>query len=153
MLWVIIIILGVALDQITKYIVINNIEFGEMIPVIDKFFYLTYHENKGAAWGILQNGRYFFIALTAIVSAAIAYALYKSTNRLLKFSLSLILAGAIGNFIDRLIKGSVADFLDFYPVNYHFPTFNAADILVTCGTALLAYYLIFVYQEPKKKEV
>jgi len=147
MLWIIIIALIVVLDQVSKYAVVKNIGYGDLIPVIDKFFYLTYYENKGAAWGILQNGRYFFIALTVIVSAFIVYFLYKSDSRLLSFSLSFILGGAFGNLIDRVLKGSVTDFLDFHFGSYHFPTFNAADSFVVVGTAILAYYLIFVYKD------
>lgn len=150
MFWAIIIIAVVVLDQITKYMVMNNIEFGKMIPLIDKFFYLTYHENTGAAWGFMGDvpvARYFFIGLTIIVSIVIARFLYKSENRLLKLSLSFILGGAVGNLIDRILKGSVADFLDFYFGSYHFPTFNAADSFVVVGTFLLAYYLLFIYKE------
>jgi signal peptidase II len=147
MIWVIIVAVIVALDQITKYSVIKSIGFGELIPVIDRFFYLTYYENKGAAWGILQNGRYFFIVLTIIVSVIIAYYIYKSDSKLQSISLSLVLGGAIGNLIDRVYKGGVTDFLDFHFGSYNFPTFNVADSFVVVGTSLLAYYLLFVYKE------
>lgn len=151
MSWVIIIVLIVVLDQATKFLVIKNIEFGSLIPVIDRFFYLTYYENKGAAWGVLQNGRYFFIVLTIIVSVFIAYFLYRSDSRLLSLSLSFILGGAIGNFIDRVVKGSVADFLDFHFGSYNFPTFNVADSFVVVGTIFLACYLLFVYTDSAPK--
>lgn len=147
MLWGIIIVLIVALDQISKYVVVKNINFGDAITIIDKFFYLTYWENKGAAWGIFQNGRYFFIAMTTVVSVIMAYILYKAENKLLKASISMILGGAIGNLIDRILRGSVVDFLDFHFGTYHFPTFNVADSFVVVGTFLLAYYLIFIYKE------
>ena len=150
MFWVIIIAVIVALDQISKYAVIKNIGFGELMPVRDKFFYLTYYENKGAAWGILQNGRYFFTVLTLIVSLIIVYFIYKSDNKLQSISLSFILGGAIGNLIDRIIKGSVTDFLDFHFGSYNFPTFNVADSFVVVGTILLAYYIMFVYKEKEE---
>ena len=102
-----------TVDQISKYLIIKNVKYNQLIPVIDKFFYITYHENKGAAWGILQNKRYIFIILTIILSIIMGYILFKTENRMLKLSLSLILGGAIGNLIDRILKGSVADFLDF----------------------------------------
>lgn len=151
MIWAIIIGAIVALDQVTKYIVSENIEYGGLIPVIDGFFYLTYHENKGAAWGILQNGRYFFIALTVLFSIVVVYFLAKYQNRFLKLSLAFILGGAVGNLIDRVVKGSVADFLDFHFGSYNFPTFNVADTFITVGTILLAYYMLFIYREPEKR--
>lgn len=149
MIWAVIIILIVAIDQVTKLFVSSKIPYGEIYPVIDKFFYITYHENKGAAWGILQNGRLFFIVVTLLVSSVIIYAISKSKDRMLKLSLAIILGGALGNFIDRVIKGGVGDFLDFYIFSYHFPTFNAADTFIVIGTALLAFYLLFVYKDPK----
>jgi signal peptidase II len=152
MIWMIIVIAAVILDQTTKYIVSKNIEPGQLIPVIDNFFYLTYHENKGAAWGILQGRRYLFIILTLVVSIVMAYYLIKTDSKYLKFSLSLILGGAFGNLIGRISKGSVADFLDFHFGKYNFPTFNVADICITVGTCILAYYLLFIYKEPIKLE-
>ena len=151
MFWFIITIIIVALDQLSKYAVVKNIEFGKLIPVIEPLFYLTYHENKGAAWGILQNKRFFFIILTVIALAFIVYFMVKMDNKLLKTALSFILGGAVGNLIERIYKGSVTDFLDFYFGAYHFPTFNVADSFITIGTILLAYYLLFVYKEPEKK--
>jgi signal peptidase II len=75
----------------------------------------------------------------------------KYDNRFLRFALSLILGGAIGNYIDRVIEGKVTDFLLFYIGSYPFPIFNAADMAVTCGTILLAIYMLFIYKEPPKK--
>lgn len=152
MLWAIIVILIVAVDQITKQIVMTKIPYGEIVPVIDKFFYLTYHENKGAAWGIFQNGRIFFIVLTLLISSVMIYFISKSKPRMLKLALAIILGGALGNFIDRVVKGGVGDFLDFYIGSYHFPTFNAADTFIVIGTILLAVYLLFIYKEPAKAE-
>jgi signal peptidase II len=153
MIWGIIIVLIVALDQYTKYVIVNKINFGDVIPVIDKFFYLTYWENKGAAWGILQNGRIFFLAITVVIVAAMTYILYKSDNKILKSALSLVLGGALGNFIDRAKTGGVVDFLDFYLGSYHFPTFNVADTFVVIGTFLLAYYLLFIYKEKEPESI
>ena len=151
MLWGIIILIIIALDQVTKYIVVKNIGFGDVIPVIEKFFYFTYWENKGAAWGIMPNARYFLIGLTIVISVILAYILYKSDEKFLKITIALILGGAYGNLIDRIRRGSVVDFLDFHFGNYHFPTFNVADMFVVVGTFLLAYYLLFMYKEPENK--
>lgn len=150
MIWAIIIILIVGIDQITKQIVASRVPYGEIYPVIDKFFYITYHENKGAAWGIMQNGRLFFIIVTLLVSSVMIYAISKSKNKVLKLSLTVILGGALGNFIDRVVKGGVGDFLDFYIFSYHFPTFNAADTFIVLGTILLAVFMLFIYKEPAK---
>ncbi len=152
MIWAVIAVLIVILDQTTKFYITRNVSFENPINVINNFFYITHTTNKGAAWGILQNGRYFFIPLTIIVSIALIYFLAKSDNKILKLSLSLILGGAAGNLIDRIIKGSVVDFLDFYFGSYNFPTFNVADSFVVVGTFLLAYYMLFVYQEKKETE-
>jgi len=151
MLWVIVSILIVAIDQIAKYIVVENIAPGEMIPVIDKFFYLTLHKNPGAAWGILQNSQKLFLIIIPVISIFVLYFMAKNNNRFLRFSLAFILGGAAGNYIDRLFEGRVTDFLLFYIGSYPFPIFNAADMAITCGTVLLAVYMLFIYKEPPRK--
>lgn len=150
MIWVIIIIATFALDRITKMYITSSMTLGQSHVVIDKFFYITYWENKGAAWGIFQNGRYFFIPVTTVVTLILTYVLFKSDNKVLKTSLALIIGGAIGNLVDRIFRGSVTDFLDFYFGSYEFPIFNLADSFVVVGTFLLAYYLLFVYKEDEK---
>lgn len=151
MLWVVIIIAIIGLDQLTKFVISNKLVLGGSVSVIDKFFYITHWENKGAAWSILQNGRYFFIIITFIVASILAYMLYKSDNKLFKFSVSFIIGGAIGNLIDRIYKGSVTDFLQFFFGSYQFPVFNVADSCVCIGTMLLAYYLLFVYKDKENE--
>jgi signal peptidase II len=150
MLWILIPIIVAAIDQLTKYIVVRNIGLSERIPVIDGFFYLTLHKNQGGAWGILQNSRVLFLILIPVVSAFLVYYIIRNKDKFLRFTLALILGGAIGNYIDRIVEGSVTDFLLFYIGSYPFPVFNAADIAVTCGTILLAVYILFIYKEPKK---
>lgn len=150
MLWALIVILIIIADQISKFIIVKNVEMGEMIEIIQNFFYITYIRNKGAAWSLFQNGRYFFIVMTIIVSIVLIYLLMKSKNRIFCLALSFILGGAIGNLIDRIIVGSVVDFLEFHFWSYRFPVFNVADTFITIGTILLAYYLIFIYKEPTK---
>ena len=150
MFWTIIIAVLIILDQATKTYVRNNLPLGVKNEVIPDFFYFTHVENTGAAFGILKNGRYFFIVLTIIASLIIIYLLLKSKNRVYSLALSFILGGAIGNLIDRIVVGSVVDFLEFHFWSYRFPVFNVADTFVTIGTILLAYYLIFIYKEPTK---
>jgi signal peptidase II len=152
MLWIIITLLVVVIDQVTKYIMARNIEPGEMVPVFDKFFYLTIHKNKGGAWGIFENSNWIFLVLIPIISAVVIYGIIRNKNGFLRAALGLILGGAAGNYIDRVAEGKVTDFLLFYIGSYPFPIFNAADIAVTCGTILLAVYVLFIYKEPQKAD-
>jgi len=145
--WFIISALVAVLDQASKYLIIKNLKYNEMIPVIDKFFYITYHENSGAAWGILQNKGYILIPLTIILCIGIIYMLIKADPKILNLSLSFILGGAVGNLIDRILKARVVDFLDFYFGSYNFPTFNVADMFITIGTVILAVFVLFFYEE------
>ncbi|HOQ00445.1 MAG TPA: signal peptidase II [Acetivibrio clariflavus] len=153
MIWVVIILAIIGLDQFTKYLVMNNIAFGEKIPVIDGFFYLAHWKNTGAAWGILEGWRFFLIPVTIIVSVILAHYLVKSDNKIFKLSLSMILGGAIGNLIDRAFRnGGVVDFLDFHFWSYNFPTFNVADCFIVIGTLCLSYYILFVMKDEKNIE-
>jgi signal peptidase II len=152
MIWIIIAILICAVDQYTKYLVINNVIEGTPTTVISGFFYLNHIKNHGAAMGILQDSRLILIPLTIIVSIVIFYYLLKSKSIFLNISLSFILGGAIGNLIDRIFKGSVTDFLEFKlgPLTFWKYIFNVADTFVVVGTILLAIYLLFIYKEKEK---
>lgn len=101
-LYIVIALVVIALDQWTKWLIIENMELGESIAVIDSFLYITSHRNTGAAWGILEGQMWFFYIITIIVVIALLYYLKKSANEgvLFRFSLALMLGGAIGNFID-----------------------------------------------------
>jgi signal peptidase II len=126
----------VVIDQVTKYMIVKTMELSETIPLIEGVFHITSHRNRGAAFGILQDARWFFIVITVIVVAAIVW--YMPRIRGQKVSLwgfTLILGGAVGNFIDRLLKGEVVDFLDFRLI--HFPIFNVADSCIVIGVGLL----------------
>ena len=147
LIWVAITGLIIAADQVSKHLIIRYVEYNSFIPVIDKFFYITHHENKGAAWGILQNRLYILIPLTIVFSIVMGYVLFKTENKMLKFSLSFVLGGAMGNFIDRISKGRVVDFLDFYFGKYNFPTFNIADMFIVMGTIILAVFVLFFYEK------
>lgn len=141
MIYLIIIIAGVILDRLSKNYAINHfIENPVKGPVIN----LTYLENRGAAFGILQDRRIFFIILTtAIVLYLIYYFIknYRSNANILNVAFSLIISGALGNFYDRLVNAYVVDFIEFSFIN--FPVFNIADILVTVGCGLMIVYIIF----------
>lgn len=152
MLWILLAALIAAADQLSKYIVIKNIQPDQMLPVIDNFFYLTYIRNKGAAFSMLPNGRIFFLILTPIIAGVLVYFLIKSKSSFLRLSLSMILGGAAGNYIDRLFIGSVTDFFSFRFGSYPFAIFNVGDSIICIGTALLAVYLLFIHKEPEKKD-
>ena len=139
MLWILIISIVIGIDQFTKFIIVKNLVIGGSITVINKFFYIYHIGNIGAAWNILEGQRVLFIIISSIASLAILYFLVKSKNKLLKLTLSLIFSGAIGNLIDRVLKGSVTDFLRFDFGSYTFPIFNVADMSVVIGSALLMY--------------
>jgi len=127
----------IALDQWTKHLVLKYMERGESIPLIADVFHLTSNRNMGAAFGILQNQRWLFIIITIAVVVGIVFSLIRIGKKQPRASLalSLVLGGAVGNFIDRATTGQVVDFLDFTLI--HFPIFNVADMAITIGVALL----------------
>lgn len=149
---VIAIVVGsVVLDQITKALVVANMELFQELPFLPGFLRLYYTENTGAAFSMLSNHRWVFLVFSAIAMAVIVYLLYKYYRRhpLLAVSLAAVLGGGIGNMIDRTLHGSVVDFLDFQFVN--FAVFNVADIFVTCGSIALAIYIVFVEPRVEKR--
>lgn len=127
----------VVIDQVTKAIIVKTMALSESIPLMEGVFHITSHRNTGAAFGILQDApRSFFIVIIIIVVAAIV--LYMPRLKQQKVSLlafSLVLGGAVGNFVDRLVHGEVVDFLDFRLIN--FPIFNVADSSIVIGVTLL----------------
>ncbi|ADL53737.1 signal peptidase II [Clostridium cellulovorans] len=151
MFLVIMIIALVALDQVSKLMIINNVEVGEKIPVINDFFYITHHKNEGIAWSLLENKGYIFIPITIIVTVVLSYMIYKNKEKLFRISLAVILSGAIGNLIDRLFLGSVTDFFEFHFGSYVFPVFNVADICVVLGSVALVIFVLFFYDEEQDK--
>lgn len=140
-----IILLGVITDRITKYWAFNELSKSGDIVIIKNIFSLSYLENRGAAFGILQNKLIFLSIITiTVVCLMILYLFkYKPKSILMRISLSFIIGGAIGNLIDRLWYKYVVDFIYFhYGSIYSFPTFNVADIMVVVGTILLALCIL-----------
>lgn len=140
------IIIIIILDQITKYIARLKLSIVGDISLIPKCLSFTYVENEGAAFGIFKNRKFLLVGVTGIVTAVMIFYLIKNKNlnKYVKISLSLIIAGAIGNLIDRIYFGFVTDFIHFYIGNiFDWPVFNVADISVVCGTILLAVMLLF----------
>lgn len=144
----------IALDQITKVLVDKNMNLGESIPIIDNFLYITSHRNIGAAWGILAGHMSFFYIITIVVVIGLVYYIQKmaKTHILLGISLGLMLGGAIGNFIDRLFRKEVVDFVDTIIFGYDFPIFNVADAALTVGVVLLMIFMLFEEKLLKEKK-
>lgn len=146
-------LLVIVLDQWTKWLIVTSMELGESVKVIDDFFYVTSHRNRGAAWGMLEGQFWLFYIITAIVVVALVY--YMQTEAkgkpLMKTSLAILLGGAIGNFIDRLFRGEVVDFVQTFIFGYHFPIFNIADAALTIGVLLL-FGAMFIEDQKGKKE-
>ena len=140
----------IGIDQLTKWLVIQKMDLYESSPIIDHFFYITSHRNAGAAWGILQGQMVFFYIVTIFVIIGLVYYMekYARNNKLTAVSLSLILGGAIGNFIDRLLRQEVVDFLDVMIFTYDFPIFNVADSCLVIGVILI---FIATIKEEKRK--
>ncbi|WP_454711266.1 signal peptidase II [Cupriavidus nantongensis] len=141
LLWMAFALLVVLLDQFFKIVIVRSFSYGESRPVTG-FFNLVLVYNKGAAFSFLADAggwqRWFFTGLGVVVGAFIVWLLYRHTGqRLFCFAVSLILGGAVGNVIDRVVYGHVIDFLDFYVGRYHWPAFNVADCAITVGAVLL----------------
>ena len=135
------VILIIVLDQLIKYLVVNNMFLGESIPVIPHLLHLTYILNPGAAFGILENQRLFFILIAIILILAIVYFYSKiiKLNKLFQLGIAMLFSGAIGNMIDRIFIGKVVDYIDFRI----WPIFNVADMALVIGLLYIAYRLIF----------
>ena len=126
------------IDLISKQIVIHFMGLHESIKIIKNFFYLTYTQNNGAAWSILQNERILLLIGTVIVLFVIHKYLNKEEiSKLETWIYGMIIGGIIGNFFDRLVFGYVIDFLDFYILGYNYPVFNLADSFIVIGIILL----------------
>ena len=141
-----------AVDQITKHIALTKLKPIGNTTFIKGFMDFTFVENRGAAFGILNGKIWLLLILAAIICAVIKYSMLKMPKtkeyRLLKAALTLILAGAVGNVIDRVIRGYVVDFFEFTFIS--FPVFNMADIYVVVGAIAMALIMIFVIKDEDK---
>lgn len=142
-MWLVLAIVAVTIivDQLTKFLVVKYMTLGQSISVIDNFLYITSHRNEGAAWGILQGKMIFFYVVTLVVIGLVILWIRKldiKKEKLLVIALSLILGGALGNFIDRVMYQHVVDFINTYILGYDFPIFNIADSALCIGVFLMA---------------
>ena len=141
MMYFIIALVVIGVDQLVKWWTVTNIELGETIfdnPILS----LTHVRNEGAAWNILEGKMWFFYIITTIICVALVIALfkYKTESKWLTIGLSLILGGAVGNFIDRLRLNYVID--TFQIEFFNFPIFNVADVALTIGVVCVFIYII-----------
>lgn len=140
----------VVLDQISKYLVVANIALGENIPVWDGVFHLTYLQNTGMAFSMLEGGRWFFLVLTVVALVVMVLAIRKKwvNHPVGLWALAAIGGGAIGNLIDRVTLGYVVDMIEVEFME--FAVFNVADSFVVCGAIALVIYTFF-FDKPKKE--
>jgi signal peptidase II len=145
-----------ALDQFTKYIVSTRMQIGDEIDVIRNFFAISYTQNPGIAFGMLNSGalRWVFVAISVVaVLVVLVYIMRTSAaNRLLLWSLSLLAAGICGNLIDRVRIGRVIDFFLLHYKDNQFPVFNVADTAISIGAALMAIELFISPQSERATE-
>lgn len=132
-------IIFLIIDQITKILVVNSLVPGENIEIIKNIFNIIYTNNTGAAFSILLGKRIFLIVVAVLIIGVLLY--YIKRNKIEKkidiIALSFIIGGSLGNLIDRIIRGYVIDFISIKIGNYNFPIFNVADILIVIGVFLL----------------
>ncbi|WP_085524055.1 signal peptidase II [Tuberibacillus sp. Marseille-P3662] len=151
MIYYLITLIILGLDQLTKYIVAATMDIGQSLPVIRDFLYWTSSRNTGAAWNILEGQMWFFYIITIIVAFVVIYYIHTvgRYHPLLGVALALILGGTLGNFIDRIFRGAVVDFIDVYLGSYSYPIFNLADSSLVVGAILL---LVYTYLDAKKEK-
>jgi signal peptidase II len=143
-----IIILGLIADQLSKYMILQHVQYLERMPVIPGFFDLTLVYNPGAAFSFLANAggwqKFLFMGLALIICIYLLQAIIRDEfGSMGKLAAALIIGGAIGNVVDRLVHGHVVDFLLFYYHNWFYPAFNVADSLICVGAVLLVLESIF----------
>ncbi|MCX5781165.1 MAG: signal peptidase II [Elusimicrobia bacterium] len=152
---IVLICLLILLDQLTKYIISSAFLVGSSIEILP-FFRLTYVTNTGIAFSLFQGSNIFFLIFTVVILSLLVSWYLKNIENISKtvnLSLLLIFSGAIGNLIDRLFRGYVVDFLDFYIGTYHWPAFNLADSCITIGGIILLISALSSKEKNKIKEI
>ena len=140
-------LIGIVVDQIVKYWASTDLQAIGTIPLWEGVFHLTYCENTGAAFSMFTGQRWMLLAVTVVLLTGLLWALHNNwlQNAFGRMRLRLIIGGAIGNMIDRILLGYVVDLFDFRLIN--FPIFNVADILLCVGVGMMVIYILFM--EPK----
>ncbi len=148
MLWIVV-VLGIFIDQLSKVWVVNTLPFGQTIPVIGDFFSLRYIHNEGAAWSIL-NGRVGLLTILTVVITIVVLVVWHRTpkeKKWMRFAFALLVAGAVGNIIDRVRLGYVVDFLQLP----NWPIFNIADCLLVVSVVMLCILVLLEGREERKQ--
>ncbi|MFF2440875.1 signal peptidase II [Priestia aryabhattai] len=142
----------ILIDQVTKWIIVKEMYYGQSITVIENFLYITSHRNRGAAWGILQGQMWFFYLITVVVVVGLIIYIQKlkKQDKWFGIALALMLGGAIGNFIDRVVRKEVVDFVNTYIFTYDFPIFNVADSALVVGVIIM--FIMTLFEGKMKKE-
>ena len=132
-------IIFLVVDIISKILISNLMSVGQSFQIVRNFFNITYVRNAGAAWSILSGKTWLLIIVSLIIISLIVFYIYKNKpkSNIEKISYSMILGGAIGNLLDRIIYGYVVDFLDFNIFGYDYPIFNLADTFICVSVGLL----------------
>jgi signal peptidase II len=141
----------VLLDRITKLYIRAYWSDSDLVPVVRGFFNIVHVENSGAAFGMLAQGSHLFlIGISLVVMSVVAVMLWRlpAGHVMVQSGLALVFGGALGNFWDRVYRGTVTDFLQFFFGSYEFPSFNVADTAINVGAALLVLDLLL----SRKKE-
>lgn len=148
------ILLMIAADQAVKYWAFTSLQPQNTIPIVENVFHLTYIENRGAAFSLFArfDSRWIFVALAVVITIAIFSVMRKDLiqTKLGCWSLIMVAAGALGNAIDRVIRGFVVDMFDFRLI--HFPVFNVADIFICVGGVLFILYFMFQHKDKDEAE-
>lgn len=149
---ILLIIAFIYLDQLSKYLAVIYLKGGESFPIIKNVLHLTYVENEGAAFGMLKDHRWIFMIISSVAIIGLFVYLVKNhkASRLQNVALTMIIAGGIGNMIDRVVLGYVVDFIDFTLIN--FAIFNVADSFVCVGVGLLIIYLLMTLKREHDAE-
>src|SRR5690625_1272680 len=136
----------VRLDRLTRFRAVARMEDGESIPILGNYSAITSHRNSGAAWGMLQGQMIFFYIITVVVLASLVYVYIREAkgNLLLQSAIVMLIAGSLGNFIDRILFQEVVDFVDVLLIFYDFPIFNVADSALTVGVVLMIVEFFFM---------
>lgn len=158
LIWLILPLVAMSLDLVSKAWILKAIKPGEQIAVIKGFFYLKLSFNQGAIFGIMQEANSWLRAALFIVAglAALGYFGWEffrtDTPKAQRWALGLILGGALGNGMDRLVRGHVVDFLDFWFGSWEYWIFNLADSFIVCGAILYGLVIFFDYRKIKKSQ-
>ena len=142
----------ITFDQWIKHMVRLGVPYGESFPVIGQFLHITYVENTGGAWSILQGHTWFFLTIAAVLSVVALVTLLTKTHWMVRLAMALILAGGLGNAVDRIRLGAVVDFIECHFGSYVFPVFNFADMCICCGAVALGIYVVFIEQRLQREE-